>query len=359
MKYKSFNYLLLVAGMMVFISCTEKNPNESKIRPLADTIGFAQYDWQMDSIVERIHRIQVENINDSGTSPKVVISPHDDYSYAGYLYPQALENIKASTIFLFGVAHKARVLNLEDQIIFDSYDYWKAPYGNVKVSSIREEIIELLPIDLYQVNDSMQQMEHSVEAIIPWLQYYNEDIEIVSILVPYMSFDRMTEISKSLSEAIKAATNNRNWIWGTDYAFVISNDAVHYGDEDWGGKNFARYGTDSLGYSQAIAHEKEIITTISGKLTQEKVKQFTSFTIQENDHKEYKWTWCGRYSIPLGLLTAINLQTSLGNQPLQGSFIGYSNSIDHAPIPVDDLGMGITAPASMRHWVGYAAIGYR
>jgi len=362
MKYKNFSYCFSIIGFLVLISCQQEIELETNVRPLADTIGFAQYDWQMDSILNRIYRTQNEypdiDRENTETVSKVLISPHDDYSYVGSLYPQTLQNIKANTVFLFGVAHKARLLNLEDQIIFDSYDAWKGPYGNVKVSKVREEILELLPIEIFQVNDSMQRMEHSVEAIIPFLQYYNRNVEIVSILVPYMSYDKMMEISKPLSDAIKNVITKRNWTWGKDYAFVISNDAVHYGDEDWGGKNFAYYGTDSIGYLQTMAHEEKIIEAISGELSPKKVKMFTEFTVEELDHKEYKWTWCGRYSVPFGLLTAYQLQQNLDSDPLVGKPIGYATSIDHPHIPVEDLNMGVTAPANGHHWVGYASINY-
>ncbi len=362
MKHKKSNFLLVISLMIIFIACQSKKNINQNVRPLADTVGFARYSWQMDSIMNRIHRTQNEYLDKdvvaTETAHKVVISPHDDYSYVGYLYPAILNNIKAKTIFLFGVAHKAKLLNLEDQIIFDSYDYWKGPYGNVKVSEVREDLLELLPLEIFQVNDSIHRLEHSVEAIIPFLQYYNRNVEIVSILIPYMSYDKMMEISQPLSEAIKTVASKRNWIWGKDFAFVISNDAVHYGDKDWGGKNFAYYGTDSIGYLQAMAHEEKIVQAISGDLNPEKVKTFTEFTVQESDHKQYKWTWCGRYSVPFGLLTAYYLQQALDINPLIGTPIGYATSIDHPHIPVHDLKMGVTAPANQRHWVGYAAISY-
>jgi AmmeMemoRadiSam system protein B len=330
------------------------------VRPLADTVGFAHLGWQMDSVMARItvsgrQHPETANFHFEGT-PRVVISPHDDYAYVGSLYPAALRNIRASTVILFGVAHKAKLMKLENQVIFDSYDYWKGPFGNVKVSDIREEIIDNMPEQLFQVNDSMERIEHSVEAIIPFLQYYNRNIQIVSILVPYMSYERMQEIAGPLSMAIKKATIDKGMIWGRDFAIVISTDAVHYGDEDWGGKNYAPYGTDSTGYSQAIAHEHEIMDTLSGILSPGKIKSFCDFTVDEKDFHEYKWTWCGRYSVPLGLLTAIDLNKASSGEPLVGSIIGYSNSINHPAIKVGDLKMGLTATAGIHHWVGYAAL---
>jgi AmmeMemoRadiSam system protein B len=357
---KILSLLSFCCCLMVFGACRHNIQEETNVRPLTDTIGFAHLDWQMDSIMVRIERQNVDfkPFQYEGT-PKVIISPHDDYTYVGSLYPAALKNIQAKTVILFGVAHKAKLFNLENQIVFDSYNNWKGPYGNVEVSGIREEIIENLPHDLFQVNDSLQRMEHSVEALIPFLQYYNRNLQIVSILVPYMSYDRIREIGGPLSRAIKKATIDKGLIWGKDFAIVISTDAVHYGDEDWGGKNFAVYGTDSAGYAHAISHEKEIMDTLSGNLSPRKVKTFCNFTVDAKDFHEYKWTWCGRYSVPLGLLTAYELNEATGRKPVVGSIIGYSNSINHPAIKVDDLEMGQTAPASIHHWVGYAAMGFK
>lgn len=356
MKCKNYSLLFIILGLLPLITCKHPENKNISIRPLADTIGFAQYDWQMDSVIARINRNPGNFTSGVEGNPKVLICPHDDYAYVGSLYPETIKNIKAKTVFLFGVAHKASLMKLEDQIIFDSYDFWKGPYGKVKISHAREELLNLLPKEIFQVNDSMQRLEHSVEAIIPFLQYYNQNVEIISILVPYMSYDKMETIAIPLAKSIKQIVQKHNWVWGGDYAMVISSDAVHYGDEDWGGKNFARFGTDSLGYFQAMAFEKEISLAMSGNLTPDKIKAFISYTVNENDYKEYKWTWCGRYSIPLGLLTAYHLQKSLDTLPLNGYPIGYANSIDHPSIPVEDLGMGVTAPASLHHWVGYSAI---
>jgi MEMO1 family protein len=361
---KFFNYACcqVLADLLIFSACTRSPSPVSNVRPLADTVGFAHLDWQMDSVMARIERNggqnqKAQNFKYAG-NPRLIICPHDDYSYVGSLYPAALKNIRVNTVILIGVAHKAKLMKLENQVIFDSYDYWKGPYGDVIVSGIREDIIDQMPEQLFQVNDSMQRIEHSVEAIIPFLQYYKRNVRIVSILVPYMSFERMQDIAVPLSAAIKKATIDKGLVWGKDFAIVISTDAVHYGDEDWGGKNYAPYGTDSAGYARAVAHEHEIMDTLSGELGLQKVKSFYDFTVDHKDFHEYKWTWCGRYSVPFGLLTALDLNETIGGKPLDGSIIGYSNSINHPSIKVDDLKMGLTAGASMHHWVGYAAIGY-
>ena len=358
---------MLAMSIAIIAGCGEKRNSARYVRPLADTIGFAQYAHQMEGVLDEINsnwgsRID-EMLSEAGIDEadqwKTVISPHDDYGYAGYLYPAALRNVKGHTVILLGVAHRARLLNLEDQLVFDIHDAWKGPYGPVMVSDTREFLISQLPLQAFQVNDSMHRMEHSLEALIPFLQEQNKDIEIVPILVPYMPFEKMNTLAVPLAEAIKAMAEQRNWQWGKDFTLVISNDAVHYGDEGWGGKDYARYGTDSAGYRSAVEHEWEIMHTLSGELQPENIRRFCEYTVEEDDHKAYKWPWCGRYSAPFGLLTSFHLSHLINFQPLVGYPVGYASSIDHAPLNVEALGMGFTAPANLRHWVGYAVIGYK
>ncbi len=330
---------------------------QERIRPVVDTIGFAQYDWQMDSIVSRLNA-RIEPL--AKESWKAVIAPHDDYKYAGEVTFQALSGINAGTVILFGVAHKASSFKLEDKIVFGSFSHWDAPYGKIPVSAIREDLMDRLPGDMWVVHDSMQMVEHSLEALNPFLQRQNLELQIIPILVPYMDYKRIDEISGHLSKALQEILKERNLVFGEDVAIVISNDAVHYGDEDWGGKNIAPFGTDAAGNGKAVQFDRQIIQEcLTGAINPKKVKGFVNYTVMESDHREYKWTWCGRYAIPMGLMTANKLNNKLYNQPLNGIFLNYATSIDHELFPVEDLGMGTTAPANQHHWVGFAAIGYR
>lgn len=373
-KAKSNNFIKFFLIQLLFIPLLSETGNRIKpveiknnIRKVVDTTGFAQFDWQLEKILKRINKGQKELLKkasqDKGLSKntnwKVVISPHDDYSYVGYLYPAILKNIRARTIFLFGVAHKAKKLGLEDKIIFDTYEKWHGVYKPVRISEIREELIKNLPEEIRTVNEKMHTMEHSLEALIPFLQYYNREVEIIPVLVPHMHYKKISEISSQLAKVIGKIVKKNKWKWGKDFAFAISSDSVHYGDEGWGGKNFALFGTDKEGYKKAIGHEMEIINNcLTGEITPEKIELFTKYTVNERDHRKYKWTWCGRYSIPLGLMTSYYLKNIL-KEELKGIFVGYATSIDHPHVKVDDLQMGVTAPANLHHWVGYTAIGYK
>jgi len=340
-----------------------------KRRGLADTVGFAHLEQQMEVLMQRIDRQDAATLaralRDKDMSAaahwRMAIAPHDDYAYVGYLYPLVLANIKAGTVIVFGVAHKARQLDLEDQLIFDSFTHWRGPYRDIAVSPLRERIMSKLPEGSYRVSDEMHSIEHSVEAKLPFLQYYNRGVQFVPILVPFMSYARMTELALPLAHAIAAIMNDERLEWGTDIALLSSTDAVHYGDEGWGGKDFAFYGADAEGYEKALLHERRIMRDcFEGELQPERIERFTRYTLDDHDHREYKWTWCGRYSVPFGLLVAWRLQQLRRAKPLTGTILGYATSVDNARVKVDDLdGMGVTAPATLHHWVGYASVGYR
>jgi AmmeMemoRadiSam system protein B len=357
MRFKS-----LVISLTVISSCLggcrsgeNGKTSGSNVRQLVDTVGFAQYSWQMDSIMARLGR---KGWNRTEGAPwKSAICPHDDYTYVGELYPEILQNIKAPNLILIGVAHKAASLGIEDSLVFDNFTFWKGPWKKVPVSPAREELFSLLRGNYAIKSDTLYRVEHSVEAMIPFLQYFNRDISIIPVLVPAMDPGRMQDCGKALADAIRIVASKHGWEWGKDFAIVVTTDAVHYGNEDWGGKDMAFFGCDSTGNIKAMEHEKEIIEScLTGSVTPENFRLFSSYTLNRDNYKEYKWTWCGRYSVPLTLNTCYYLNDS---QPLKGEFIGYTTSLIHDHIPVDDIRMGTTAIATDCHWVGYACIGYR
>jgi AmmeMemoRadiSam system protein B len=206
-------------------------------------------------------------------------------------------------------------------------------------------------------SDTLQRVEHSLEALIPWLQYFNKDVQIVPILVPAMTPERMEECGSALADAIRSVADSHGWQWGRDFAIVGTTDAVHYGNEEWGGSDYAYFGCDTLGNLKALGHEKEIIDScLVGPVTPARIKLFSSYTLNPENYKVYKWTWCGRYSVPVTLITSWFLNDK---SAIDGHLVAYTTSILHKHIPVDDLRMGRTAIATDCHWVGYAALGYR
>jgi len=357
--------ILFALTTTLLLACNQSNKGVGVVsnsltikntRLIHDTIGFAQYAWQLDSIVDRI---SPSDKKETGTTFKAAISPHDDYAYAGGLYHKTLQNIKAKTVILVGVAHGASIFNLQDKIILGSFTEWDCAYGPIKVSPLRDSLVANLKKESFVVHNDMMELEHSLEAITPFLQKFNPEVEIVPMLVPYMKFTDMELFSEDLASVLASEMKKQNLSYGEDVAIVISNDAIHYGSTGWGGKDLAPFDVDLDGNQQA--HDKDmkiIVECLVGTLSSKRVKTFTEYTVMPEDYKEYNWTWCGRYSTPFGLLTANKLNEKLHGEALNGSLIGYRSSIKDPHIQVEDIGMGHTAPALPTHWVAYVGMGY-
>jgi len=357
----------LFCFLLFFCKQNEKTklqtPVNAKIRALKDTIGFSFNEEQIRAVIqisEKLEHATIEKNRRKYQSIKWIagVCPHDDHLLAGRVYIHLFQNMSAKRYVIFGVAHKAANWGVQDSLIFDSFDYWRAPYGPVKVSELRQKIIKLLPKADFVVNNEWQSEEHSVEGIVPFIQYYRRDAEIVSILVPYMNWQRIEKLSQDLSQALSTIIKKHNWKLGEDIAFICSNDGDHYGDQDWGGRNLAPYGVDQAGYLRATQQDSSLITkNLTGELTAEKLQDFCYRVWGENDLKEYKIRWCGRFAIPFGLNMVRILMEKLNHPPLNGCLLRYDTSYNLGKLPLD-IGIGTTAPNNIRHWVGYSAIGY-
>lgn len=342
-------------------------PETTKLRGLADTVGFAmtpEQIWTVVTFSELQEKNQLlvnrEAFYANAENPWLAaICPHDDHLLAGPVYVHVFQNLTAKRIVLMGVAHKAWRWQIENKLIFDDFSAWQGPLGPIPVASLRQDLKSRLPEKDYLVNNEFHSEEHSIEGILPFLQYYLPNTEIVPILVPYMHWSRIDSLSNRLAEALQAIIQEKNWIPGQDIAFIFSNDGAHYGDQDWGDKNYAPYGSDEAGYLKAIQRDSSLIgTTLAGPVTAARLEAFCQQVWGGADLKSYKITWCGRFAIPFGLETVRKLTEKLQRAELIGTLLRYDTSYQLGKLPLD-IGLGTTAPFNIHHWVGYSAIGYR
>ena len=57
-------------------------------------------------------------------------------------------------------------------------------------------------------------------------------------------------------------------------------------------------------------------------------------------------------------MTTIDIVNEVSGKEIMGKFLGYSDSWTEGVIPIYHTNMGLTAPFSLKHWVGYAAAGF-
>jgi MEMO1 family protein len=326
-------------------------PSRDGVRGRCDSTGYALHAPQMARTWERSALPPAPDSLGPAPAPGVaaVICPHDDFSFAGRVYRRVLPLVTARTIVLFGVFHGYWRFGERDRMVFDPYREWTAPDGPVPVSSLREALLARLPREDWTRDSTAHDLEHSLEPLVCWLRHLRPDVEIVPILVPAARFERFAALADHLGDALQAELEARGWRLGRDLALVISADGIHYGP-DFGQLTFGAGGVRA--YEQATAKDRGLLAgPLRGDLTTAKIRALFATFVDPEHPDTYRWTWCGRFSVPLGLLTLERLARGAGGAT--GWPVAYATSIGGPELGLRDVGMAPTAPSSLYHFVGY------
>jgi MEMO1 family protein len=318
------------------------------IRPVRDTIGYCWNREQMDLLVRSVE--STEPPPNMKRDFVAGIAPHDDYLYAARVSDPLFRSIKPKEVVLFGVTHSTVRKEINDPqrvILLDGYDSWAGCGRTVGISPLRELIKNNLDTQYCRVSNRAHGLEHSIEAMIPWLQYFDPDVHITPIMVTAMPFERMEQIAEKLSSVLAEYVTKRALVPGKDIFFLFSSDANHYG------KDFqnAPYGEDSAAHKKGVERDRQIAQQyLSGTIGTEHLRSFTQAM------KDL--VWCGKFSIPVGLLTTMRTMDRLNGKKLTGTILRYSDSYTEGVLPLKRSTLGTTAPFSLKHWVGYLSAGY-
>jgi AmmeMemoRadiSam system protein B len=226
----------------------------------------------------------------------------------------------------------------------------------VAVSGIREELLAAMPPGDASRDAAAHDAEHSIEADVYWLRHANPSVEIVPILAPAARFDRIEEIARRLGDALAAAMKKRDWTLGKDVAIVISADAVHYGP-DFRHVPFGDGGIEA--YAKATARDRELLMgPVAGPVSVEKIRTLYDTFVDPAEPDTYRVSWCGRFSIPFGMLVLRETAEALGLGAPRGLPLAYATSVGAPELRVRGVGLGETAPANLYHFVGYPAVAW-
>jgi len=341
--------------------------NENRLI-LADNIGYAYTEKAFHEIINlsiEKEQIEIENTDNFATF-SAVIAAHDDHVYSSRVNIHIFPKFKCKRVIIFGVNHKTK--GIHDHLIFDNFSEWRSIYGNVKVDKdLREKIIQELKEREYEdkiiISNEIHAKEYSIEALIPWLQYFNKEVEIIPIIVPrFLSIESINKMANIMGNILNEEVKKRNWKIGDDIGFLFSNDCIHYGDE---GFNTAVFGTTERSHEQAIERDQKIIQDyLRNNPTKEKINDFVR-ELFDFETLTSKIAWCGTFSIAFGLLCYISIIELLQKQT-KSVIVKYGSSYSFGPLnsPVIENEFqtkgspGPTAPCNLNHWVGYTSIGY-
>jgi MEMO1 family protein len=349
MKEIIFLFLLILNSQLSILK-------SQTVRPIRDSIGFCWNAEEMNRFVGFLDK-HSEHKNNSSQNLIAAISVHDDYLYAGKVYYPLFKLINTKEVVIFGVTHgsvRKELGILRNKIILDEYDEWCGPFSRIKISPLREIIKSKLEKDNFIVSNKAHNIEHSIEALIPFLQYYNRDIKITPIMVTQMSPERTEGIASTLAKIISEYVKEHNLKLGKDIFFLISNDANHYG-VDFGN---SPYGLDLNAHKLGTENDQRIINkNLAGKINLDKIKSLAGEIIPDSLTKKVIPLWCGRYPMTLGLQTVSKILTEFGDNSLVGKLFKYSDTMTEKVLPFENTAMGLTAVFSPKHWCGWFTLG--
>jgi AmmeMemoRadiSam system protein B len=325
-------------------------PSTDEVRGQLDNVGYASKPEAMTKVWTLAAQPPVPAALGPLPSPGVMglLGPHDDYVYAGRIDRQIYPLVTAKTVVIVGVFHRYRRFGAHDQMVFDSYRAWRSPDGDITVSPLRDELVAALPKDEAVKDGVAHDSEHSIEAIAYFLKHARPDVEIVPLIIPAASFARLGAMATHLGDALAATMKRHKLALGRDVAVVISTDGTHYGS-DFQYTPFGAGGVEA--FAKAMAQDRSLIErALAGPLAVDKARAFFAAVVNPDKPDEYRMPWCGRFSVPFGLLV-------LARDTIAWP-IAYETSLSAPELPLREVGLGVTAPATLEHWVGYPAVAF-
>ncbi len=137
-----------------------------------------------------------------------------------------------------------------------------------------------------------------------------------------------------------------------DLAILISANANYYGPDF----NDASCGEDSVPHARGTAFDKDLIQrTLVGEMTDANIGTFTASTWEVSPGTLQPTLWCGRYSVPMGMLLLRRVAAQVDGKTVIGSLLKYSDTWTEGVLPLRNTQLGTTAPFSLKHWVGFCS----
>ena len=111
-------------------------------------------------------------------------------------------------------------------------------------------------------------------------------------------------------------------------------------------------------FRKAMAQDRALVRdALAGPLSLDKAKKFFAAVVNPDKPDEYRMPWCGRFSVPFGLMLLAELDKKLG-VALHGVPLVLGVSVDTPQLKTQDVGVAATAPANLYHFVTQPGVAF-
>lgn len=111
--------------------------------------------------------------------------------------------------------------------------------------------------------------------------------------------------------------------------------------------------------NQALAFDRQLIASLlAGPVTLNKAEAFHAAMVEPGHPDTYRRAWCGRFSIPFGLVLLLETARNLGLEPPRAMPVALGCSVATPEIPLREMGLGLTVPVNLYHFVTAPAIAF-
>ncbi len=168
----------------------------------------------IEQLVDQARRLKEENKQGPAMGAgqlRALVFPHAGYEYSGIVAARSaleLEGRRFSTVILMGPDHRAGLIN----VALTDMSAYETPLGIIKISEkaavlrSRDQLFKPVPLS--------DRTEHSLEVVLPFLQYTLKQFELIPLVVGPCDPDR-------ISRAISPLVND-------DTLVAVSSDLSHY-----------------------------------------------------------------------------------------------------------------------------------
>ncbi|MEM4662610.1 MAG: AmmeMemoRadiSam system protein B [Candidatus Diapherotrites archaeon] len=146
------------------------------------------------------------------------IVPHAGYRYSGKTAAKTVALLKKNKTF---VVLSPNHTGIGCDIAISESNTWVTPLGNIRVNSNLAQ--KIAKSGIAEFDDSAHIAEHSIEVILPFLQYRFGAIDVVPITIATTDFNILKKFGLALSEISKKER----------FALIASSDFSHFVPEKY------------------------------------------------------------------------------------------------------------------------------